>query len=301
MRTSLRSQASAQVHEREIDINGATLVYRESGHGDPMVLVHANLSDMRSWESIEPLVARHFRVINYSRRFAYPNRPAGRADTDPLSQHAEDLVALVDELSLGKVHLVGNSSGAFVCLLAAQLRPDLARTLTLEEPPVVSMFLKALPPRPGELLKLLFSSPGALVEFIKFGAGTMGPATKAFQAGDDSTGLDFFGRGVLGADAFAKLTPARRQQMMDNISAHRAAILGAGLPVFTAEDAAAVETPTLLIRGVDTPSFQRRINQRLAQLIPGANEVCVADASHLVHEDNPQAVAEAIRAFCVAR
>lgn len=298
MGRSASSRSTAPHLERAIEINGASFVYRESGRGEPMVLVHANLGDMRSWEPLEHLVAEHFRVINYSRRFAYPNRPAGSGDDDPLARHADDLVALIEKLQLGKVHLVGNSSGAFVCLLAAQQRKDLARTLTLEEPPVVSMFLKTLPPSPGELFKLLFTSPGALVEFIKFGAGAMGPATKAFEQGDDSAALDFFARGVLGPDAFAKITPARRQQMMDNISAHRAAVLGAGLPVFTAAQAAAIETPTQLIRGVHTPGFQRRVNERLATLIPGATDVCVPNASHLVHEDNPQAVAEAIRTFC---
>jgi pimeloyl-ACP methyl ester carboxylesterase len=288
----------APMNAQEIDLHGASFAYRESGQGDPMVLVHANISDMRSWEPIEPRLADHFRVMTYSRRFAYPNLPADHRAHDALPQHAEDLIALIEKLQLGKVHLVGNSSGAFVCLLAAQLRPDLVRTLSLEEPPVVSMFLQALPPKPAELWKLLFSSPGALLELIKFGAGVIGPATKAFQQGNDGTALDIFARGVLGADAFANVTPARKQQMTDNVAAHRATMLGAGLPVFTAADAAAIETPTLLIRGAETPGFQRRINQRLAALIPGAKEICVPNASHLVHEDNPQAVAEAVRMFC---
>jgi pimeloyl-ACP methyl ester carboxylesterase len=86
--------------------------------------------------------------------------------------------------------------------------------------------------------------------------------------------------------------------MLDNVKAHRAALLGAGLPVFTATDAAAIRVPTQLVRGSDTPGFQRRINQRLAGLIPEAKDVCIPNASHLVHEDNPQVVAEAIRTFC---
>ena len=283
-----------------IDLDGTTFAYRESGGGDPMVLVHAGISDMRSWEPLEPLVAAHFRVINYSRRFAHPNRPVDAGVGDALAQHAEDLVALIERLRLGKVHLVGNSSGAFVCLLAAQQRPDLVRTLTLEEPPVVSMFLQALPPKPGELFELLFSSPGALVALLRFGAGTIGPATKAFQEGKDSAALDFFARGVLGDAAYAKISPARKQQMTDNVSAHRAAML-AGLPVFTAKDAAEIEVATQLVRGSDSPGFQRRINQRLAGLIPAAKEVCIPNASHFVHEDNPELVAEAIRSFCSGR
>jgi pimeloyl-ACP methyl ester carboxylesterase len=281
-----------------VDLDGTTFAYRESGRGQPMVLVHANLSDLRSWEPLEPLVAEHFRVINYSRRFAHPNCPVDDGADDALAQHAEDLVALIEKLRLGKVHLVGNSSGAFVCLLVAQQRPDLVRTLTLEEPPVLSMFLRALPPTPGDLFELLFSSPGALVALLKFGAGAIGPATKAFQEGNDGAALDLFARGILGDAAYVKISPARRQQMMDNVEPHRAALLGSGLPVFTATDAAAIEVPTQLLRGSESPGFQRRINQRLAGLIPGAKDVCIPNASHFIHEDNPQLVAETIRAFC---
>ncbi len=292
------AQNKDPMNQQQIDIGGVSFAYRESGYGDPMVLVHANLSDLRSWEPLEPIVAEHFRVINYSRRFAYPNHPADDGVSDVLSRHVEDLVALIEKLCLGKVHLVGNSSGAFACLLAAQQRPDLVRTLTLEEPPVVSMFLQSLPPKSDEMFKLLFSSPGALVALLKFGAGAIAPATKAFQEGNDAAAIDFFALGVLGDAAYAKVSSARKQQMMDNAKAHRASLLGAGLPVLTAEDAATIEVPTQLLRGSNTPSFQRHINQRLAALIPGAKDICVPNASHLVHEDNPQAVAATILMFC---
>lgn len=283
---------------QKIELNDAALAYRESGGGAPVVLVHASLSDMRSWEPIEQPLSKSFRVVNYSRRFHSPNPPVEKGADDPLSKHADDLIAVIEKLQLGKAHLVGNSSGAFVCLLAAQRRPDLVRTLTLEEPPVVSLFLKKLPPGPGESLKLLFSSPGAFVAFAKFGAGAIGPTTAAFQKGDDTKALDCFVRGVVGETYFSKITSARKQQMVDNVSAHRASLLGSGLPVFTAEDAAAIRIPTQLVRGDDTPSFQRRINQRLAELIPGAKDVSVPNASHFVHEDNPQAVAALIADFC---
>jgi pimeloyl-ACP methyl ester carboxylesterase len=283
---------------QKIELNDAVLACRESGSGVPVVLVHASLSDMRSWEPIEQRVSKAFRVVNYSRRFHFPNLPIEKDGDDTLSQHADDLIALIEKLQLGKAHLVGNSSGAFVCLLAAQRRPDIVRTLTLEEPPVVSLFLKTLPPGPAESLKLLLSSPAAFVAFAKFGAGAIGPATAAFRKGDDGTALDHFVRGVVGAAYFSKITPARRQQMVDNVSVHRASLLGSGLPVFTAGDAGAIRIPTQLVCGNDTPSFQRRINRRLAELIPGAKDVCVPNASHFVHEDNPQAVADLILDFC---
>jgi pimeloyl-ACP methyl ester carboxylesterase len=159
------------------------------------------------------------------------------------------------------------------------------------------MFLQALPPKPVEMFKLLVTAPGAAVAFAKFGAGTMGPTIKAFQQGNDDAALDAFARGVLGPKAYAKVSAARRHQMLDNLAAHRSALLGAGLPRFTPEQAKALTVSTQLIRGANTPHFQRRINERLAALIPGARDVVVSGASHLVHEDNPPAVASVVREF----
>lgn len=281
-----------------VEVGDTALAYRESGRGDPLVLVHASLSDLRSWEPIEPQLAAYFRTINYSRRFAFPNQQITEGTDEVLAQHARDLIALIENLRLGKVHLVGNSSGAFVCLLAAKQRPDLIRTLTLEEPPVISMFLKSLPPKPGEMLKLLFTAPTTLLALIKAGAGAIGPATKAFANNDNERALELFSRGVLGAATYAKITPARKQQMLDNLAAHRAALLGSGLPVFTAKEAATLQLPTQLLYGSDTPIFQQRINRRLAESMPDATNIRIAGASHLVHEDNPEAVATAIIDFC---
>lgn len=220
------------------------------------------------------------------------------ADAPSLARHVDDLVAIVERLGAGRAHLAGNSSGAFICLLAARRRPDLVRTLTPEEPPVVSLFLRALPPKPSELFGLLFSSPGALAALLAFGAAAIGPANKAFREGRDDAALAYFARGVLGEAAYAKVSGPRRRQMLDNLMARRAALLGSGLPVFTAADAAASGVSTQLVRGADTPAFRRRINRRLAALAPGARDVRVPNASHLVHEDNPRAVAAAILSFC---
>lgn len=284
--------------EGELQIGGESFFYRESGRGEPMVLVHANLSDLRSWSALEPLLAPDYRVISYSRRFAFPNRQPARIERDSLEAHVDDLEQVIGQLGRGPVHLVGNSSGAFVCLLLARRRPDLVRTLTLEEPPVVSMFFRSVPPRAGEAIRLLFRSPAALFDLATFGARSIGPALKAFEAGNDERAVGIFLRGVIGDAAYGGMTPDRRQQARDNTPAHRALMLGAGLPVFTAADAAAITVPTQLVHGQSTPSFQRRINRRLASLIPGAREVAIADASHLVHEDDPQAVADAIGRFC---
>lgn len=278
-----------------ITVEDTHLAYRVTGIGEPLVLVHANISDLRSWEPVEVELSRSFEVVNYSRRYAHPNRPIPVGASDPFEVHVRDLIALVETIGRGPVHLLGNSSGAFIALLAAAQRPDLVRSLSLEEPPVASMFVRRLPPTPIDMLTLLTTAPGVFVAFARFGAGALGPATKAFEAGDDEKALDAFTRGVLGPTFHARITPERRQQMLDNLAAHRAALLGAGLPAFVPDQARAIRTPTQLIRGEHTSHFQRRVNERLAALIPGARNVVIPHASHLVHEDNPAAVATAVR------
>lgn len=277
--------------------NGQRLATRRSGAGDPLVLVHANLADMRSWEPVEPVLAEHFHVVNYSRRYAPPNLPIRPDADDPWEVQAEDLVALVEALDLGPVHLLGNSSGAFIALLAAARRPDLVRSLSLEEPPVASLFARSLPPSPLDMIKLLATDPGAFLAFARFGAGTIGPTVKAFKKGDDKAAMEAFGRGVMGSKAYERVPASRLRQMADNLPSHRAVMLGSGLPSFGPEEARALKVPTLLIRGDDATPFQRRINARLTELVPGARSVVINNASHFVHEDNPAAVATAVRDF----
>ena len=131
---------------RQLRVNETTFAFRESGQGDPMILVHGNISDIRTWNSVESSLARHFRVIVYSRRYAWPNTPIGEDEDDPWDVHANDLEALITNLDLSPVHIVGNSAGAYIALLLARRRPELFRTLILEEPPVVPIFLPSNPP-----------------------------------------------------------------------------------------------------------------------------------------------------------
>jgi pimeloyl-ACP methyl ester carboxylesterase len=283
-----------------VEVNGAILAYRDMGQGEPMVLVHGNISDMRTWDPVQSYLAENFRVLAYSRRYATPNAPIAEGAIDPWGVHVDDLAAFIEKLGLGSVHAVGNSTGAFVALLLAKQRPDLVRTLVLEEPPVVPLFLPTLPPKLSDVVKLLFSRPAAFLPLMAFGTTVVRPVTNAFERGDDEKALEIFARGVLGETFYANLSPSRLEQMRENVKPPRACFLGVGLPKFLEDDARAITTPTLLMIGEHTPRFQKEINRRLVELIPGAREHIVSGASHLMHEDNPSGASAAIHAFATA-
>ena len=173
-------------------------------------------------------------MIAYSRRYARPNQDIEPDADDQMLPHVDDLVALLRVMGAAPAHLVGHSFGAFICLLTAIRHPQLVRTLVLQEPPVLSLFM-SVPPRPTELLRLL-RRPRTALTILSFAAKTAVPAQKDFQRGDDDAAMQKFAYGLLGKDTYERLPPERKQQARENLSALRAQVLGAGFPPLSEQD-----------------------------------------------------------------
>ena len=124
-------------------VNGVSLAYREVGTGEPVVFVHGGLGDLRTWTAqLDPIGAR-CRAIAYSRRYARPNEAIAPGSADPMPAHVEDLVAFLRTVGASPALLVGNSWGAFICLLTAIEHPAVVRGLVLEEPPLLPRWCSA--------------------------------------------------------------------------------------------------------------------------------------------------------------
>lgn len=288
--------ASAFDGLRTANVNGITLAYRGQGEGEPVVFVHGTASDLRAWSRQVPAIGASHRAVAYSRRYARPNEDIAPGVDDQMLPHVDDLVSFLQAIDAAPAHLVGNSWGAFVCLLAAIRRPQVVRSLVLEEPPVLSLFVST-PPRPGELLPLLVRRPRTALAIVRFGARTMVPAQKAFRRGDDEEAMRRFASGVLGRQGYERVSPEREEQMRENVHAMRAQLLGAGFPPVAEDDVRGVQAPTLLLTGERSPAVLRRLSSRLHELLPNSQQAEIADASHRMHEEQPEAVNEAILAF----
>lgn len=102
------------------------------GSGPRVVLVHGSVTNGRAtWSRQRPLAER-FELVIPNRAGFVPNPPVERTDFDVD-------VPLVHSLLGTGGHLVGHSYGAVVSLLAAQRRPELVRSLTVVEPPALSV------------------------------------------------------------------------------------------------------------------------------------------------------------------
>jgi len=95
-----------------VQVPGAALAYRIEGPVDApvMVLAHGLGADLRMWEDCAAEFARNYRVLRFDLRgHGRSSTPPGRYSADALAQ---DAIALLDELRLGRVHFVGNCLGA---------------------------------------------------------------------------------------------------------------------------------------------------------------------------------------------
>ncbi|KAJ9652998.1 hypothetical protein H2198_007778 [Neophaeococcomyces mojaviensis] len=297
----MASRSSDVAYLDQISIRGAKLAYKDTGKdtgkGENLVLVHANISDIRSWDPIAPLLASEFRVIVYSRRYAWPNDEIVDGVADPWEDHADDLAEMMENLGIAQAHILGNSTGATVALLLARRRPHMVKTLILEEPPLITLFLPTTPPSLTDVARLLWLHPWSFLPTMNFGATVVGPTTSAFKRGDNETALKVFSRGVLGPDFDKRLSQERRKQMRDNFKPHRALLCYGELPKFLDADVERIQMPVLVLTGMNTATSQLHINRRLAVLLPDVEEVEIQGASHLMHEDQPEDVVRAIIRF----
>ncbi|MGU9805534.1 UNVERIFIED_CONTAM: alpha/beta fold hydrolase [Pseudomonas sp. CM11] len=105
------------------------LHYEEYGHGAPLVLVHGLGSSTRDWEKQIPVLSAHYRLIVVDvRGHGRSDKPRGPYSIEGFSA---DLIALIEHLDLGPVHLVGWSMGGMICFQLAVDEPGRVRSLCI--------------------------------------------------------------------------------------------------------------------------------------------------------------------------
>lgn len=108
---------------------GVELAVHESGHGEPVVLLHAWGETHRSFDGLTPLLPRSLRLVVPDQRGVGDSaKPAGGYS---LRDAADDVVALLDGLGIEACWLLGTSSGGYVAQQVAVAHPDRVRGLVL--------------------------------------------------------------------------------------------------------------------------------------------------------------------------
>lgn len=112
--------------------NGSRLQYDQLGSGPDLVLVHGFGANRAFWRlTVVPRLSRGFRTLTYDMRGHGLSDAPAQGYT---SRHmAADLAALLDELGIGRAHVVGHSFGGAVALHFAVLHPERVASLVLAD------------------------------------------------------------------------------------------------------------------------------------------------------------------------
>ncbi|MBV9998518.1 MAG: alpha/beta hydrolase [Verrucomicrobia bacterium] len=267
---------------KHLRVNDYNLAYLEVGQGPPLVCIHGSLCDFRVWSPVLGPLSRRHRVIALSLRHFFPERWDGRGPGFTVGQHVADVVAFIEGLGVGALHLLGHSRGGHLAFRVAQRRPDLVRKLILAEPG-------------GDLDPSLAVSDPAAAAFPPLRAHVAAAAEK-IASGDVDGGLSRFLDGVEGEGAWRRLPAAARQELRDNAYTLLGQLNEQRQP-YSRADAKSIRVPTLFIGGQETSGSLPVILRVLAAHVPGARATLIPNATHPMFEQDPVRFSAAVIDF----
>jgi 3-oxoadipate enol-lactonase len=256
----------------EAESDGVRLHYEVTGDGPPLVFVHGMCGRGATWAGQVERLSDEFTCVTYDRRGHGSSGDADVAHSVPL--HGDDLAALVDALGLGPVICVGSSGGARVCLDVVLRHPEVLSGAVLSEPPVFSL------------------DPQRATQFL----GVVVPAVQPrLDAGDLRGAVDAFFEVV--CPGLWRLLDETGKEPYRASGSMLVADLGQPPYAVTPDDLAAVRLPVLGILGMDSNPFLQSTPRVIAAWVPSAQLVEISDCGHVTYAEQPDAFAEAVRAF----
>src|SRR5262249_57130616 len=212
----------------------------------------------------------------YSRRYNYPNTNKLRPKHSAVIE-AEDLAAFIKKLDLGKVHVVGHSYGGYAALFLAVKHPELVRTLTLAEPPVVFTG-----DRPEDAKERLVKQ-----------------ARAAFEEGDPEAAV----RAIVNSSregTYDRIPEPVRRRLLRNAQELKALVTSDQMyPGLDRDAVRTIEVPTLLLSGEKSAASHKSVDAELERLLPDSSRqrVIIRDADHGMWLQQPEVCRKATLEF----
>ena len=265
---------------RRATVNGAELTYVEQGAGETVVFVHGSATDYRVWEEVRRRLGDQFRFVAYSRRHHAPNAWPDDGGSYTMTQHADDLVGLIDALGVKRAHVVAVSMGARVAAHAAVHHPKVVQTLTLSD---------------GFLATPVTDEGKRVMAKLEPQFATM---FSHIRAGDHAAAVAAYVDLASPAAGWKGLGASWQAYYLDNARTLSLAARDSTLRPPTCEALGTIRVPVLVIAGDRTPPALRVTNEALMHCLPpGAQFAEVPRAGHYWYADNPRDGAQLLLAF----
>ncbi|HTZ41268.1 MAG TPA: alpha/beta fold hydrolase, partial [Syntrophales bacterium] len=262
--------------EQFLTINGLQLRVLECGpvKGRPLVLLHGTGDNAHTWDLLAPRLAEHFRVVAVDQRghgwssWAVP--PAYRCE-----DYLLDLQALIDQMALDGIFMLGHSMGALHASLYTALNPG----------KVLALIHVDIEPRPPDWNR-------------KYLSGLYENLPDSYASPEDYI------------SEITKNAPYAKVEDLRNLAAkslvcrdgrwfrtYDREILASFDHYNLLRNLPAIRCPALVVRGAESRVLGREAARQMVQDLPAGELAEISRATHPAHLDNPEAFREAVMGF----
>lgn len=271
---------------QQFEHDGVTIAYERAGSGPALVFLHNGGTSSTIWRNqVEALQGDHTVVAVDLPGFGNSPRPADGIDLD---DHVVLITAMIEELDLAPVLLVGNCMGSNISSLVAAARPELVRGLVLVNPLTEATFSAG---GLGTLHKLQRWARGPSTVVRRFSRAVVPPrlaakATVRFQVGSKGAAKK------LQNDPELIACNIRRDQMpalvdvLDDMDAYGAL-----------DGGRTGELPLCIVWGEQNRVLSPKAVSALSARLHPDREVVMAGCGHLPMLEDPERVTSIIEEF----
>ena len=260
--------------DRYFTVNGLRLHCLDwGGDGPPLLLLHGFTGHAHAWDTLSIALQPHFHVYALDQR--------GHGESDPAEVYnpvvaLDDIGGVLAELGVTSLVMVGLSMGGRNAMYFAAKRPELVeRLVVLDIGPEVSK--RAMAPSSGPPEPETWES--------------IEQAARHLYRGNPYPGIHYY-RWVASTSLRARPDGALVWKWHPSIKERR--VMG---DVDWWAIVREITPPLLLLRGAESTVLDRDVAERMVRELPRGTLVEIPRAVHTLHEDNPEAVLEALRAF----
>jgi pimeloyl-ACP methyl ester carboxylesterase len=244
-----------------LDVRGGSIYYETLGKGPAVILIHGGFGDRRMWDGQFQALATNFQVVRYDHR-GFGRSPAPRESYSPV----DDLLRLLEQLSIRRAHLVGNSMGGTLAIDFALKHPGRVASLV-----IVAAGARGIPFPQKDIDRILAVFKVAEAEGLERAAEQwlahpMVATTKqAPGARENLRAMVFENKGIFGMKHWPSeaMNPPAAERLKELI------------------------VPTLVIIGGRDTEASRGAGEVTAKEIKEAKKIIMAEADHLPQMVNP--------------
>jgi 2-hydroxy-6-oxo-6-(2'-aminophenyl)hexa-2,4-dienoate hydrolase len=260
-----------------IDVNGVSTHYYEAGSGEPLILIHgggAGADAYGNWRGSIADFVDHFHVFAIDMiGFGFTDKPSPESYDYSQKERVVHISALIKELGLSKVNLIGNSMGGITSMGVAIEHPELINKLVL----MGSAGVKA--PLSEELMSIMNYdyTPAGMEKIVR------GLTNPNFEVNDEIVNY------------------RHELSIQEDTRAAYNAVMGwirnQGALFYEEEYMAQVSQPTLVVNGKLDKVVHLNCAYKLLELIDNSTGYILPDCGHWAMIEHPQKFAQVANAF----